>query len=188
MSWFKCHPAAPRVHKLQPSGLYAMCGASSCSSTRHFRVTEEELMKAYDAGQICPRCIEEMNKMKLTSNTWPLTHKEMMLDVARSHGKEQGKVEKLRRVDILGRDGLWRAAQFADIKKGMVFRLFDDNLSEFHEHGVPNVAAEDAYAMEGINWGCKCDEVPAFGAAPSSAPLTDADEDDDIEEEEDENE
>lgn len=111
--------------------------------------------------------------MKLTSNTWPLTHEETMLDVvAHSHGKEKRAVEKLRRVDILGRDGLWRPAKFEDIKKGMVFRLFDDNPSEFFEHGVPNVAAEDAYALEGINWGCKCDEVTAFtGAAPSPAPV-----------------
>lgn len=61
MSWFRCHPAAMRVHKLQPSGLYALCGASSCSSTRHFRVTEEEITKARDTGQLCPRCIKQIS-------------------------------------------------------------------------------------------------------------------------------
>jgi hypothetical protein len=69
-------------------------------------------------------------------------------------------VQTLRRVEVLQRNGKWREITFGEIQKGDVFRLFDGNTDLNVEIGIPSVALEAAQNLEGINWGCNCEEIP----------------------------
>ena len=66
----------------------------------------------------------------------------------------------LRRVEVLQRNGKWREIGFGEIQKGDVFRLFDEGTGFEVETGTPSVALEAARKLEGINWGCNCEEIP----------------------------
>jgi hypothetical protein len=67
---------------------------------------------------------------------------------------------KLRRVEVLQRDGKWREIMFHEIQKGDVFRLFDENTGFEVETGIPSVALSAPKQLEGINWECNCEEIP----------------------------
>lgn len=84
---------------------------------------------------------------------------------------------KLRRVEILGQDGGWYSATLGQVKKGMVFRLFDDVCvtGKYYEHGIPNFAFEDAVPLEEPNWGVNCAEVVDFVGVPEKPALAQPD-------------